>query len=89
MAFSRLLARMRTVQQTTFRCSGVGQASAKIAQIRLNWCGHVTRRDNEHTPTKVLDTDVPGERRDDDRRMEDACQRDMNRAESRRGDGQC
>ena len=37
----------------------VAQASKKITKRRMNWYGHVMRRDEEHIPRKVLSTDIP------------------------------
>ena len=41
----------------------VAQASKKITERRLNWYGHVMRRDEEHILRKVLRTDNPGKRK--------------------------
>ena len=38
----------------------VAQASKKITERRLNWYGHVMRRDGEHILRKVLRADIPG-----------------------------
>ena len=44
----------------------VRQASKKTTKIRLNWFGHVNRRDKEHILRKVLSTDIAGKGREDD-----------------------
>ena len=41
----------------------VVQASKKITERRLNWYGHVMRRDGEHILRKVLRADIPGKRK--------------------------
>ena len=41
----------------------VAQASKKITERRLNWYGHVMRRDGEHILRKVLRADIPGKRK--------------------------
>ena len=46
------------------------QASIEITERRLNWYGHVMRRDEEHILRKVLRTDIPGLKT----RRKDACQ---------------
>ena len=55
----------------------VVHASRKITERRVNWYGHVTRRDEEHTLRKVLRTDIPGKRKRGrpKTRQKDACQR--------------
>ena len=37
----------------------VAEASEKIMERRLNWYGHVMRRDEEHILRKVLRLDIP------------------------------
>ena len=70
----------------------VAQASKKITERRLNWYGHVMRRDGEHILRKVLRADIPGKRKRGrpKTRWKHTCQRDLKKylAESRRGDGQ-
>ena len=39
------------------------QASKKISRSRLNWYGHVIRRDEEHIIRKMLRADIPGKRK--------------------------
>ena len=46
------------------------QASKKITERRLNWYGHVMRRDGEHILRKVLRADIPGKGREDDRKQD-------------------
>ena len=41
----------------------VTQAAKKIAERRLNCCGHMVRRDDEHILRKVLRTDTLGKRK--------------------------
>ena len=41
----------------------VAQASKQITERRLNWYGHVMRRDGEHILRKVLRADIPGKRK--------------------------
>ena len=41
----------------------VAQASKMITARRLNWYGHVMRRDGEHILRKVLRADIPGQRK--------------------------
>ena len=55
----------------------VAQASKKITERRLNWYGHVMRRDGEHILRKVLRADIPGKRKRGrpKTRWKDACQR--------------
>ena len=55
----------------------VAQASKKITERRLNWYGHVMRRDGENIPRKVLRADKPGKRKRGrpKTRWKDACQR--------------
>ena len=48
----------------------VAQASKKITERRLNWYGHVMRRDGEHILRKVLRGDIPGKGREDDRKQD-------------------
>ena len=43
--------------------TGVAQASKKITERRLNWYGHVMRRNGEHILRKVLRADIPGKRK--------------------------
>ncbi len=38
----------------------VAQASKKTTERRLNWYGHVMRRDGEYILRKVLRADIPG-----------------------------
>ena len=40
----------------------VAQAFKKINEGRLNWYGHMFRRDEEPIPRKVPRTDIPGKR---------------------------
>ena len=47
----------------------MAQASKKITERRLNWYGHVMRRDGEHILRKVLRADIPGKGREDDRKQ--------------------
>ena len=57
----------------------VGQASKKITERRLNWYGHVMRRDGEHILRRVLRADILGKtkRGRPKTRWKDACQRDL------------
>ena len=57
----------------------VVQASKKITERRLNWYGHVMRRDGEHILRKVLRSDIPGKRKRGQPKTswKDACQRDL------------
>ena len=60
----------------------VAQASKKITERRLNWYGHVMRRDGEHILRKVVRADIrglPGKRKRGrpKTRWKDACQRDL------------
>ena len=48
----------------------VAQASKKITERRLNWYGHVMRRDDEHILRKVLRADIPGKRKRGRHKME-------------------
>ena len=59
--------------------TGVAQASKKITERRLNWYGHVMRRDDKHILRKVLRADIPGKRKRGrpKTRGKDACQRDL------------
>ena len=70
----------------------VAQASKDITERRLNWYGHVMRRDGEHIMRKVLKADIPGKRKRGrpKTRCKDACQRDLKKywTESGRGDEQ-
>ena len=72
----------------------VAQASKKITERRLNWYGHVMRRDGEHILRKVLRADIPGKRKRGrpKTRWKDACQRDLKSTglrAARRWTGQC
>ena len=62
----------------------VAQASKKITERRLNWYGHVMRRDEEHILRKVLRTDNPGKRK----RGRPKTRLEKYWTESVRGDGQ-
>ena len=55
----------------------MAQASKKITEKRLNWYGHVMRRDGEHILRKVMRADIPGQRKRGrpKTRWKDACQR--------------
>ena len=57
----------------------MAQTSKKITERRLNWFGHVMRRDGEHILRKVLRVDIPGKtkRGRPKTRWKDACQRDL------------
>ena len=49
----------------------VAQASKKITERRLNWYGHVMRRDGEHILRKVLRGRIyQGKGREDDRKQD-------------------
>ena len=48
----------------------VAQASKKITKRRLNWYGHVMRRDGEHILRKVLRAVYHGKGREDDRKQD-------------------
>ena len=39
------------------------QASKKITEKRLKWNGHVRRMKEEHIVRRMLDVDIPGQRR--------------------------
>ena len=72
----------------------VAQASKKITERRLNWYGHVMRRDGEHILRKVLRADIPGKRKRGrpKTRWKDACQRDLKSTGLRAGEertGRC
>ena len=41
----------------------VEQASKKITEKRLKWYGNVRRMKEEHIVRRMLDVDIPGERR--------------------------
>ena len=43
--------------------TGVVQASKKITEKRLKWYGHVRRMKEEHIVIRMLDVEIPGERR--------------------------
>ena len=66
----------------------VTQASKKITDRRLNWYGHVMRRDGEHILRKVLRADIPGKRKRGrpKTRWKDACQRDLKSTGLRAGE---
>ena len=66
----------------------VAQASKKITERRLNWYGHVMRRDGEHILRKVLRADIPGKRKRGrpKTRWKDACQRDLKSTGLRAGE---
>ena len=49
----------------------VKHASKKTTKIRLNWFGHVNRRDKEHILRKVLRTDIAGKGREDDGKQDE------------------
>ena len=66
----------------------VAQASKKITERRLNWYGHVMRRDGEHILRKVSRADIPGKRKRGrpKTRWKDACQRDLKSTGLRAGE---
>ena len=66
----------------------VAQASKKITERRLNWYGHVMRRDGEHILRKVLRADITGKmkRGRPKTRWKDACQRDLKSTGLRAGE---
>ena len=64
------------------------QASKKTTKIRLNWFGHVNRRDKERTLRKVLRTDIAGKGREDDGKQIEKTRQETYWTESGRGDGQ-
>ena len=66
----------------------VAQASKKVTERRLNWYGHVMRRDGEHILRKVLRADIPGKRKRGrpKTRWKDACQRDWQSTGLRAGE---
>ena len=70
------------------RTTRVAQASTKITERRLNWYGHVMRRDGEHILRKVLRADIPGKRKRGrpKTRWKDACQRDLKSTGLRAGE---
>ena len=47
-----------------------GACFQNITERRLNWYGHVMRRDGEHILRKVLRADIPGKGREDDRKQD-------------------
>ena len=71
----------------------VAQASKKITERRLNWYGHVMKRDGEHILRKVLKADRPiglpgkSKRGRPKTRWKDACQRDLKSTGLRAGEG--
>ena len=66
----------------------MAQASTKITERRLNWYGHVMRRDGEHILRKVLRADIPGKRKRGrpKTRWKDAFQRDLKSTGLRAGE---
>ena len=68
----------------------MAQASKKITERRLNWYGHVTRRDEEDIGLlrKLLMADIPGKRKRGlpKTRWKDACQRDFKSTGLRAGE---
>ena len=66
----------------------VAQASKKITERRLNWYGHVMRRDGENIPRKVLRADIPGKRKRGrpKTRWKDVCQQDLKSTGLRAGE---
>ena len=66
----------------------VAQASKNITERRLNWYGHVMRRDGEHILRRVLRADMPGKRKRGrpKTRWKDACQRDLKSTGLRAGE---
>ena len=65
-------------------------ASKKITERRLNWYGHVMRRDGEHILRKVLRAYLPGKRKGGRPKTrwkdEYACQRDLKSTSLRAGE---
>ena len=57
----------------------MAQASKKITERRLNWYGHVMRRDGEHNAEESVEGGYTREKeeRTTENKMEDACQRDL------------
>ena len=55
--------RKYTIRNEHIRGTRVAQASKKITERRLNWYGHVMRRDVEHILRNVLREDIPGKRK--------------------------
>ena len=47
------------IRETT----AAAEAFKMITEIRLNWYGHVMRRDKEHIMRKVVKTDIPWKRK--------------------------
>ena len=41
----------------------MGQASKKISEKRLKWYGHVRRMKEEHVMRRILDEDIPEEKK--------------------------
>ena len=70
------------------RSRGVVQALKKITKRRLNWFGHVMRRDEEYIQRKVLRADIPRKRKRGrpKTRWKDASQRDMKSTGVRAGE---
>ena len=41
----------------------MGEISSMMQERRLNWYGHVTRREDNYVGKRVLEIEVPGQRR--------------------------
>ena len=41
----------------------MGEISKKVQESRLNWYGHVLRREDEYVGKRVMGMEVPGKRR--------------------------
>ena len=66
----------------------MGQTSKMITKRRLNWYGHMTRRDEEDILRKVLRTDTPGKRKKvrPKTRWKDGCLRNIKSTGLRAGE---
>ena len=66
----------------------VGEISKKVQESRLNWHGHVLRREDEYVGMRVMAMDVPGKRRRGrpKRRWLDSIRNDLSERELSRED---
>ena len=64
------------------------ESLSKITENRLNWYGHVMRREEEHVVRRVMTKEIPGKRKRGrpKTRWEDLCRRDMQTVGLRAGE---
>ena len=68
----------------------MGEISKKVQESRLNWYGHVLRREDEYIGKRMMVMEVPGKRRRGrpKQRWLDSIRNDLSERELSRGDAQ-